>query len=96
MFQNSRSASRESGWDVDVMSQEEFEHRTTWFRLAVANLSGVDERLADRLVSEGFLSFADLSIIDPKDLCDYGHLSDDVVEQIIRQAETKAVEMYRR
>jgi hypothetical protein len=96
MLRSSREASRESGWDVDVMSCEEFEHKTTWFRHAVATLKGVDEGLANQLVADGFLSFEDLSVIDPNDLREYGDLSDDVAEAIIQQSETNALETHRR
>jgi hypothetical protein len=94
-LRNSRSVSDELCWDVDVLSRQDFERTTNSFRHAVAALSGVDEPLADLLVSEGFLSFDDLSIIDPDDLREYGHLSEEVTDRIIQQAESKAEEIDR-
>jgi transcription termination/antitermination protein NusA len=86
-LENVRNASRHSGWDVEVMAHDDFEERSIWFRRAVAALDGVNERLADKLISEGFRSFDDLSIIDPEDLCLFGHFSLEAAHRIIEQAD---------
>ncbi|NMC19171.1 MAG: transcription termination factor NusA, partial [Thermogutta sp.] len=45
-----------------------------------------------RLVSEGFLSYEDLSVIEPEDLMEMGGLTEEQVNHIIAQAEEKAEE----
>ena len=48
--------------------------------------------MAERLVGEGFLSYDDLSVIEPDDLMEMGQLTREQVEQIVAQAEMKAEE----
>ena len=46
--------------------------------------------LADKLVEEGFLSYDDLSIIEPDELMAMGSLSEEEVTAIVEQAEALA------
>ena len=46
--------------------------------------------LAERLVGEGFLSYDDLSVIEPDALMEMGELSEEEVDAIVAQAEEKA------
>jgi N utilization substance protein A len=48
--------------------------------------------LAERLVEEGFLSYDDLSVIEPDALMAMGELSEEQVEAIVEQAEERALE----
>jgi len=48
--------------------------------------------LAERLVEEGFLSYDDLSIIEPDNLMEMSSLNEAQVEKIVAQAEAKAEE----
>src|SRR6185436_10662190 len=50
----------------------------------------IDEELANRLVEEGFLSYDDLSIIEPDALMAMGGLSEDEANVIVEQAEARA------
>jgi N utilization substance protein A len=53
-------------------------------------IEGISPELADRLVGEGFLSFDDLSIIEPNDLMQMGDLTEEAANTIIEQAERYA------
>ena len=55
-----------------------------------ASIEGLDESVAERLVGEGFLSYDDLSVIEPADLMEMGELSADAVDKIVAQAEERA------
>ncbi len=55
-------------------------------------LEGVDESLSEKLVGEGFLSYDDLSIIEPDALMEMGELTEEQASAIIEQAEAKAKE----
>ena len=57
-----------------------------------SELDGVTEELAEALVGEGFLSYDDLSVIEPDDLMAMGDLTAEQVDSIVEQAETKAEE----
>jgi N utilization substance protein A len=57
-----------------------------------ASLEGMDPELAEKLVGEGFLSYDDLSVIEPTALMELGNLTEEQAQQIIDQAEVRAEE----
>ncbi|MDR3196399.1 MAG: transcription termination factor NusA [Planctomycetaceae bacterium] len=85
--QNVRLASKLCGWDVEIMTREELEADIEKAIEGYALIKGIDHELADRLVGEGFLTFDDLSIIEPNDLAQMGNISMEEAETIIEQAE---------
>lgn len=88
--QNVRLASKLCGWDIDVRTREDLEAILEQTLEGYMELEGMTEELADLLVAEGFLSFDDLSIIEPPDLVSLGDLSEEVAARIIEQAEIRA------
>jgi N utilization substance protein A len=90
--QNVRLASKLSGWDIEIMTQEELAESIDRAVQGYSSLEGVETELAERLVEEGFLSYDDLSIIEPDNLMEMGSLSEDQVDKIVVQAEAKAEE----
>jgi N utilization substance protein A len=52
----------------------------------------LDESLAERLVGEGFLTYDELSVIEPDALMTMGSLTEEQVQHIVDQAEQKAEE----
>ena len=85
--QNVRLASKLCGWDVEIMTRDELEADLEKAIEGYALIDGMSTDLADRLVGEGFLSFDDLSIIEPNDLMQMGDISIEEAEAIIAQAE---------
>ena len=57
-----------------------------------SSLTGIDDSLAEKLVGEGFLSYDDLSIIEPDALMEMGELTEEQASEIVAQAEVKAQE----
>jgi transcription termination/antitermination protein NusA len=88
--QNVRLASKLSGWDIEIMTQEELAQAIERAVVGFSSLTGVDEELANRLVEEGFLSYDDLSIIEPDALMAMGNLSEEETNVIVEQAEERA------
>jgi N utilization substance protein A len=88
--QNVRLASKLSGWDIEIMTQEELAESIERAIQGYRSLSGVEAELADKLVEEGFLSYDDLSIIEPDELMAMGNLSEEQASAIVTQAETLA------
>jgi N utilization substance protein A len=70
--QNVRLASQLTGWDIDILTeqeeserrQKEFHDRTQLFTTAL----DVDEMVAQLLASEGFSSVEDIAYIDPEEI----------------------------
>jgi N utilization substance protein A len=89
--QNVRLASKLCGWDIEIMTRDELEADIEKAIEGYALIDGVNSELADRLVGEGFLTFDDLSIIEPNDLAQMGDFSLQEAEAIIEQAEEAAL-----
>lgn len=90
--QNVRLASKLSGWDIEIMTQEELAESIDRAVQGFSALDGMTTELAERLVEEGFLSYDDLSVIEPDALMAMGELSEEEVDVIVNQAEEKALE----
>jgi N utilization substance protein A len=93
--QNVRLASKLCGWDIEIMTQEELEQQIDRAVKGFSSIPGVDEELANRLVGEGYLSYDDLSVIEPDDLMSMGELTAEQVEQIVEEAEKRAADAER-
>ena len=88
--QNVRLASKLCGWDIDIMTRDELESLLEKTLTGYLEIDGMTDDLADQLVGEGFLSFDDLSVIEPDDLMELGQLSEEEATHIIDQAEAFA------
>jgi transcription termination/antitermination protein NusA len=93
--QNVRLASKLCGWDIEIYTAEELEEKIDRAVVGFSDLEGVDEDLASGLVEQGYLSYEDLSVIEPDDLMKIGGLTEEQVEHIVEQAERKAEEAER-
>jgi N utilization substance protein A len=90
--QNVRLASKLCGWDIEIMTREELDEQIEQAVAGFSSLEGVESELAERLVGEGFLSYDDLSVIEPDALVEMGSLTAEQVDHIVHQAEVKATE----
>ncbi len=88
--QNVRLGSKLCGWDIEIMTRDELEEQLEGALMGFMEIEEVDEELADRLVGEGFLTYDDLSIIEPDDLMEMGGLAEEQVNRIVEEAETRA------
>lgn len=90
--QNVRLASKLCGWDIEIMTREELDEQIERAVTGFSELEGVDDALSERLVGEGFLSYDDLSVIEPDALMEMGELTAEQADAIVAQAEVKAEE----
>jgi transcription termination/antitermination protein NusA len=90
--QNVRLASKLCGWDIEIMTREELDEQIEQAVLGYSSLEGVESELAEKLVGEGFLTYDDLSVIEPDALMEMGGLTSEQCDHIVRQAEAKAEE----
>jgi len=93
--QNVRLGSKLCGWDIEIMTREELDEQIEQAVVGFASLEGVEGELAEKLVGEGFLSYDDLSVIEPDALMEMGDLTAEQVDAIVNQAEVKAEEAER-
>ena len=74
------------------MTREELDQQIERAIVGFSSIEGLDESVAERLVGEGFLSYDDLSVIEPEDLMEMGELSAEAVDAIVAQAEERATQ----
>jgi N utilization substance protein A len=90
--QNVRLASKLCGWDIEIMTNAELETQIDRAVAGFSQIDGVTEELAQRLVEQGYLSYDDLSVIEPDALMEMGELTEEQVDHIVNQAEELASE----
>lgn len=90
--QNVRLASKLCGWDIEIMTQEELGEQIDRAVGGFSAVEGITEELATKLVEQGFMSYDDLSIIEPDALMEMGGLTAEQVDAIVAVAEEKAEE----
>ncbi len=90
--QNVRLASKLCGWDIEIMTADELEKQIDRAMKAFLEIEGMTEDLAQRLVEQGYLSYDDLSVIEPDALMELGGLTQEEVDAIVEQADIKAEE----
>lgn len=90
--QNVRLASKLCGWDIEIMTADELEEQIQRAVASYMELEGMTEELASRLVEQGYLSYDDLSVIEPDMLMEMGELTAEQVDALVTQAEERALE----
>src|SRR5712691_540604 len=88
--QNVRLASQLTGWDIDILTEQEeserrqaeFEKRTKMFMEAL----NVDEVVGQLLASEGFNSVEELSLVEQKDIASIEGFDDDTARELQARA----------
>ncbi len=93
--QNVRLASKLCGWDIEIMTNDELEKQIDRAVAGFSRIEGMTEELAQRLVEQGYLSYDDLSVIEPDALAEMGGLTEETVNAIVEQAEVLAEEAER-
>ena len=90
--QNVRLASKLCGWDIEIMTGTELEEQIERAVGGFSTIEGVTPEIAQSLVEQGYLSYDDLSVIEPDALMEMGNLTAEEVDRIVEQAELRAAE----
>ena len=91
--QNVRLASKLVGWDIEVMTRDELDEQLERSVIAFSEVPLVTEDLAESLVSQGFFSFDDLSVIEPEHLVELSGLTDEQCDEIIEHADAESLRL---
>jgi N utilization substance protein A len=88
--QNVRLASKLVGWDIEIMTHDELsdgiEKAENWFR----HIPGLTDELVETFIEQGFLSFDDLTFLEPAQLAELCGVTEEQAEEIIAFAEESA------
>ena len=90
--QNVRLASKLCGWDIEIMTGSELEAQIERAVTGFSDIDGVTEEIAQSLVEQGYLSYDDLSVIEPDLFMEMSGLTSEQVDYIVEVAETRAEE----
>jgi N utilization substance protein A len=88
--QNVRLASKLCGWDIEIMTRDELDEEIERAVVGFSSIDGLEAEVAERLVGEGFLTYEELSTIEPDVLMEMGGLTEEQVQVIVDQAQGKA------
>ena len=88
--QNVRLASKLVGWDIEVMTREELDEQLDRSVGAFSKIPHMTDELAEMLVSQGFFSFDDLSVIEPDQFQEISNLTAEQCDAIIAVAEAES------
>ena len=89
--QNVRLASKLVGWDINVMTQESLDEQLDISIEAFAAVPKMPPEVAENLVSQGFFTFDDLSVIEPDELLEMSGLPQADVDEIIEYADAESL-----
>jgi N utilization substance protein A len=89
--QNVRLASKLVGWDINVMTQASLDGQLDVSIESFAVIPAMTPELAESLVSQGFFTFDDLSVIEPDQLCEISGLSPEDCDSIIEFADAESL-----
>ena len=88
--QNVRLASKLVGWDIEIMTSEELDEQIERAVGLFGTIPNLDPAIIDRFVEQGFLSFDDLSIMDPEELAQLEGLDVVKATEIVNFGEVEA------
>src|SRR6266852_135583 len=88
--QNVRLASKLVGWDIEIMTHDELnegiEKAENWFR----QIPNMTDELVEAFIEEGFLSYDDLTFMEPAQLGELAGITEEQAEDVIAFAEEAA------
>ena len=90
--QNVRLASKLCGWDIEIMTGAELEQQIERAVTGFSQIEGMTEEISQALVEQGYLSYDDLSVIEPDAFMEMSGLPAEDVDRIVEIAEQKAEE----
>ena len=89
--QNVRLAARLTGWDIDILTPDEYNQGVERLTNCVKSVEGADDTTVDKLIALGVISVADLDDVGVEPLVNELKINADVAEKLVAAA-SKEVE----
>lgn len=88
--QNVRLAARLTGWDIDILTPNEYNKEVDRLASCVKEVEGVDDRFVDKLLALGIISVLDLEEVGAEPLVEELQIDPAMAEKVIKKAEEVA------
>ncbi len=89
--QNVRLAARLTGWDVDILTPEEYSKGLDDLERAMKTIEGVDDKFVDRLLTLGLINLLDIEEVGVEPLVKELELSPEMAEKVRQTAHDAAL-----
>jgi N utilization substance protein A len=91
--QNVRLAARLTGWDVDILTPDEFRKGLEIMYSTVQSVEGITEQMADKLAALGMVSVFDIEEVGAEVISEELEISPEAAAQMIETCSVKAKEV---
>ncbi|QOJ14093.1 MAG: transcription termination/antitermination protein NusA [Planctomycetia bacterium] len=81
--QNVRLAARLTGWNIDILTPDEYNKNLELLERTVKSIEGVDDLLLDKLVAIGCVSVADVDAVESEPLVRDLEITQEIAEKIV-------------
>lgn len=88
--QNVRLAARLTGWDIDILTPEEFTKGVETMYQTVQSVEGIDEKMADKLAALGMVSVFDIEEVGTEVLMTELEIDEAKANQVVETCSAKA------
>jgi N utilization substance protein A len=84
--QNVRLAARLTGWDIDILTPEEYNRGIEQLANCIKVVEGIDEAVVDKLIALGVISVSDLEDVGVEPLVDELKIDSDIAGKLVAAA----------
>jgi N utilization substance protein A len=88
--QNVRLAARLTGWDIDILTPEEYNQGVEQLASCIKSVAGADDTVVDKLIALGVISVLDLEDVGTEPLINELNVEGDLAESLIGAASEEA------
>ena len=84
--QNVRLAARLTGWDIDILTPDEYNRGIEQLATYIKSVEGVDEAMVDKLIALGIISVSDMEDVGVEPLINELKIDADIAEKLVAAA----------
>jgi len=88
--QNVRLAARLTGWDIDILTPDEYNEGIEKLTSCVKSVTGADDTLVDKLIALGIISVLDLDDVGPEPLVGELQMDSELASRLVTTAGEQA------
>jgi N utilization substance protein A len=88
--QNVRLAARLTGWDIDILTPDEYNRGIEQLANSIKAVKGIDEAMVDKLIALGVISVSDLEDVGIEPLINELKIDTDIAERLVAAAAKEA------